>query len=833
MMSIGEFWRRIHYLLHRSRFERELADEMAAHRAMKVPEEIPFGNVLRLREESRDAWGWSWLDRLAQDLTFGARILRRSPAFALAAITVLTLGVGTNLAAFQVLNAIAWHPLPVRDPGSLVRFDRRSRGGASSAFSYPAFDFYSRHNTVLAASMGVHSASVSLADDAARGVLLEFVTTSYLSELGAVPALGRLLQAGDSKPDAEPVIVLSYSLWQRRFGGDPAVIGQSLRVNDRPLTVAGVAASSFVGITGQVAQAWMPIEKQAVAFPGSDLLTSERNRTVWFFARVKSGLTAAMVQDNLKAAAAALREQGPDAAWEGEWLQARPAALFAPAPLGGKGGAAVLIAAAFGILLLLAACANLAVLMLARGFSREREIAIRLSVGATRRRIFRQLLTESGLLSLIGTACGLALSFVVARIALSFAGMPAFLQPTLDIRVGLFSFGIAVAAAALFGVAPALQAIRPKPSRAATRGILVSAQVATGCMLLVLGGLLIRGLQHVITTPLGFEYEEHLTIRPRLHMNGFKPPAARVYWAALRARLEHVPGVNTMALTTWAPLGTFLRAERIPNGATAFFHHVDPAYFEVMGIPLLRGRSLGDGDRDSAVVSDSFARAMWPGEDPLGKLYDGNTVVGVVGNARTLAVGDPAATELYMAMDDEHIAAGVLIVRVATEPKAALSAIVAAAQSVDPRVTPSVGLLRDALDDRLRPPRQMALVVSTLGMLALIVAAIGLSGLLSFDVSQRVREIGIRMALGAQSRDVVRDVIRQFVWPIVGGVAAGLASAAALSSVLRHNLFGLSSLDPVSYIAAALLFSCVALLAAAGPLRRATRVNPIVALRCD
>jgi predicted permease len=832
-MSIGEFWRRLHYLLHRSRFERELADEMAAHRAMTAPEGIPFGNVLRLREESRDAWGWGWFDRLAQDLTFGIRILRRSPAFALAAITVLTLGVGTNLAAFQVLNAVAWHPLPVRDPDSLVRFDRRSRDGASSAFSYPAFDFYASHNTVLAASMAVHSASVSLADDAARSVLVEFVSTNYLSELGAAPALGRLLQAGDSRPDAEPVIVLSYSLWQRRFGGDPAVIGRRLRVNNRPITVAGVAASSFVGITGQVAHAWLPIEKQAAAFPGSDLLTNERNRAVWFFARVKPVLTIAMVQDNLKAAAAALREQGPDAAWEAEWLQARPAGVFTPAPLGGKGGPAVLIAAAFGIVLLLAACANLAVLMLARGFSREREIAIRLSVGATRQRIVRQLLTESGLVSLVGTACGLALSFVVARIALAFADMPPFLQPTPDIRVMLFSFGIAVAAAALFGVAPALQAIRPKAARTGTRGILVGAQVATGCMLLVLGGLLVRGLQHVISTPLGFEYTEHLTIRPGLHMNGFKPPAARVYWETLRDRLEHVPRVKTMALTTWAPLGTFLRAERIPNGAIAFFHNVEPAYFEVMGIPLLRGRNLRDGDRDSAVVSDSFARAVWPGDDPLGKLYDGKTVVGVVGNARTLAIGNPDATEIYMPMDDEHRAAGVLIVRVTTEPKGTLSAIVAAAQSVDPRVTPLVGLLRDALDDRLRPPRQIALVVSTLGMIALTVAAIGLAGLLSFSVSQRFREIGIRMALGARSLDVVRDVLRQFVWPIVGGVAAGLASAAALSSLLQHNLFGLSSLDPVSYIAAALLFSFVALLSAAGPLRRATRVNPIVALRCD
>jgi predicted permease len=539
-----------------------------------------------------------------------------------------------------------------------------------------------------------------------------------------------------------------------------------------------------------------------------------------------------VIEDNLKAAAVALRGQGPDLAWEGEWLRATPAGLFVPAPLGGKGAPAVLIAAAFVTLLLLAACANLAVVILARGLSRQREISIRISVGATRRRIVRQLLTESALLSLIGTATGLALSFVVARMALSSADMPPFLQPTLDIRVVLFSFGIAMAAAALFGIAPALQAIRPR-ARTGTRGLLIAGQVATGCMLLVLGGLLVRGMQHLLATPLGFEYEEHLTIKPMLQANGFKPAAARAYWAALRGRLEQVPGVATTSLTAWAPLGIFLRADRIPNGSMAFFHNVDPAYFKVMGIPLLRGRNLTDSDRDSAVVSDSFARALWPGEDPLGRTYAGKTVVGVVGNARTLAIGDGSATEIYMPMDDEHVAAAVLVVRITTDPTSSLAGIAATVRSVDPRVTPSIGLLRDAFDDRLRPSRQIALAVSTVGVLALTIAAIGLAGLLSFSVSQQIREIGIRMALGARPADVVHSLVRQFVWPIAGGVASGLLSAAALSSLLRHNLFGLSSLDPVSYIAAAMLFSLVALLAAAGPLRRAMRVNPTVALRCD
>jgi predicted permease len=363
--------------------------------------------------------------------------------------------------------------------------------------------------------------------------------------------------------------------------------------------------------------------------------------------------------------------------------------------------------------------------------------------------------------------------------------------------------------------------------------MLVAAQVATGCTLLVVGGLLARGLQHVVSTPLGFEYAEHIIISPGLHSNGFKPAAAQDYWAALRANVEQIPDVAGTALVSLPPLGNLVTMTRLPNGMRAYIHHVDPAYFAVMRIPILRGRNIAAGESGSAVVSDSFARALWPGEDPLVKGYDGKTVVGVAGNARTLALGDPSATEVYMAMDDEHVARATLIVRVRSDPSRALRAIVAAARSVDPRVAPSTALLRDGFDRRIRDARRMAIIVSVLGVLALALAAIGLAGLLSFSVSQRVREIGIRMALGARPADVVRSVLGQFAWPIGCGLAGGLASAAALSSVLRRELFGLSHLDPVTYIAAAALFLAVALIAAAGPLRRATRLNPLTALRVE
>jgi predicted permease len=828
--QVGELWRRLHYLMNRSRLERDLEDEMAAHRAMKADDEPRFGNALRLREESRDVWGWAWWDHLVQDVTFGGRMLRKSPIFTITAISVLALGVGTNIGGFQVLNAMAWRPLPVKDPDSLVRFLRRSERNTSTALSYPAFRFYAGHNSVLTASMAVMPASVAIGDDASREVPVEFVTPNYLSELGTMTPWGRVFdESVDAAPGAEPAIVLSHGLWQRRFGSDPSIVGRTIRVNGRPVTVVGIVSASFVGITGRTPQAWMPIQQQPYAFPGSDVLTNERDAPVAYYGRLKPGLASAVAEAALKETAVALRQLGPDAAWDGEWLQATPAGRFGS--FNWKSAPGVLIAAVFTTILLLASCTNLGMLILARNLSRHREISIRLSVGATRRRIVRQLLTESALLSLLGTGLGLVLSLVVGRIA--FAGPDSIMQPTLDIRVALFSFAIAGIATVLFGLAPALQSVRPKAARSRTRAILIAGQVATGCTLLVVGGLLVRGMQHVVSTPLGFDYAEHLTISPDLNANGFKPSAARDYFAALRASVERIPDVVGTAAVSFPPLGNGAWTHRLPNGGLAYGHHVDPTYFAVMRIAVVRGRIFAPAETSSMVVSDSFARVLWPGEDPLGKVYGGTTVVGLAADARTIALGDPSATEMYRPMDDAHLPGAVLVVRVRTDPSGSLPAIVAAARSVDARVAPATALLRDGFDRRLRGARQMALVVWVLGMLALALSAIGLAGLLSFSVSQRAREIGIRMALGARSADVVQSILRQFAWPVGCGLAGGLAAAAALSSVLRRELFGLSHLDPVSYIAAAVLFSMVALLAASGPLRRATRVNPVTALRVE
>jgi predicted permease len=825
---LGEIGRRLWYFLNRSRFERQLRDEMDAHRAEKETSGRRgprFGNSLRLREEAADEWGWAWFDRLSQDLRFAVRLLRRAPVFTATAMAVLAVGVGLNLAAFQVFDAVALSPLPVRSPDALVKLERRNGRGHSTTFSYPAFDFYRSKSASISSAMALVSGTVTLGDDASHPVAAEFVSSIYFADLGVQPVAGRLLDAGDDGA-AAPVILLGESLWKARFGGDPGTIGRTLRVNGRPFTLAGIVPESFLGLDHHDAAAWIPVTQHGLAFAGSRMIENWEDHSVQFYARLRDGVTRPAAEAELAGIAKALAPLRRDSGWADEWVPIRSAGTYAP--LDGMNPAALVLSGSLVMLVFVSACMNLGLLVLARSLGRGREFAIRLSVGASRGRILRQLLTEHFVLAVAGTAVGCIVASIAARAMMAIIGLPPALTPRFTSAALAIAALLAVLSSVLFGFTPAIQSLRPVAERRLRlRNILMAVQVAAATVLLIVSGLLVRGVTRVVRVPLGFEYRQTLVTDPGLAAHGMKAPEAEAFWRDADARVRQIPGVANAALTTLAPFGNRVN---ITRGRTVIYH-VTPSYFDTMRIPLLRGRLFAAGETGVRVVSASLARRLWPDADPLGQTYDEGTVVGVAADARTVRFSEGGATECYLPIGPSQLAEAVMVVRVEGAPRDTAATVQAVVRGDDARLTPSVLLLESALEAKLQTPRQVALIASVLGVSALLLAMIGIGGIVAFTVSQRLREIGVRVALGASPAHVVRAIGRQFAIPLAYGAAAGSGLAIGVGTILSAELFGVSRLDPASHGTALLLFAIVTTAAAAPSIRRALRVDPATTLR--
>ena len=647
-----ELWRRLWYLLNRSRLERELREEMDAHREMAQSRGVAgprFGNTLRLREEARDEWGWAWLDRLAQDLRFGARLLLRAPAFTLTAIAVLALGVGINLAAFQIIDMTALSWLPVRSPETLVNLYRRSPNSTTTTVTYPAFDFYRKHATSITGAMAIAGGSVTLGNDDDQRVDAAFVSPNYFQELGATPFLGRLLDPADEAMNAGAVVVLSEGVWRSRYGGDASIVGRTLLVNDVPFTVAGIAPRTFVGLDSHSTSVWIPITQHRMAFPGSTLIDDWRSEGVRFYARVREGIALPAAEAELKSSVTALRALRPEDVGEQEWLSLRHAGTLITLD---EGTAALALVTALVGLVLVAACMNLSILILARTLGRDREFAIRLSVGATRGRIIRQLLTEHLLLGMLGAAAGCFVAVLAARALLAFTGAPPGLSTHFNVRTVMVAVALAVVSSLIFGFAPVWQTLRPVVARRfRLRSVLVGVQVAAASALLIVSSLLVRGVTRVVRVPLGFDYQQTVLADPALTSYGFTPETAHAYWRSVDARIRQVPGVANAAVTTLPPFGNRVWV----NQERTIIYHVTPSYFDTMRIPLKRGRLFGEDERGVVVISESLARRRWPDQDPLGKPYQDGTIIGVVGDARTVRVSEQAATECYFSLPPQHM----------------------------------------------------------------------------------------------------------------------------------------------------------------------------------
>ncbi len=836
---MGEFFRRLRYLLQRNRFDRELENEMEFHREMAAREgRKNFGNDLRLREQSREAWGWVWIDRLLQDLRYAARILWRSPGFTLTAIFVLALGIGVSVTAFSLLNILVLKMLPVRDPASIVRLQRRSPEITTADTPYLSFLFYKNHTKTLSAMFAVMgSPSMELNDDL-QPVSVNYVTSNYFTELGTQVAAGRLfLSSQDESANAPPIVVLSHGLWERRFNSDPGIVGKVIRLNGKPATVIGVAAKNYASNSGQYPDLWLPITQESYFVEGSNAITDAvGGAAVRMWGRLAPGITAKVAEQELLTLTNELRKQYPKLIWDKEYIRSDPGShllVLEPQmiPVFSMIGALVL-------LIFIVACANLGGLMMARGVAREHEISIRLAIGAGRMRIFRQLFTESLLLAMLASVIGLTLSYTGLRIMNAIYGDDKSTWMTFapDWRVMLFTVGMALFAALLFGLAPALQMARQRQRKTIARQILVSIQITASCILLIVSGLLVHAVHHTLYSDPGFGYEQVVSITPGLDSHGYKPEAARAYIEQLRTRLLGLPGVTSVALSKESLLGngftSYITTDIGGHLVNIYPNSVDPPFFKTMGIPLLRGRNLLPGEKQAVIVSESLARRQWPGQEALGKKFGDNkdVVVGIAGNARIKALNDGEAVEAYWAAQPEDLAAMSVLVKTAGAPEGLVPETKSIVKSLDPKLFPYIWLLKTGFRDSTQLLENTALAATILGLLATLLAAVGILGLVTYAVSQRNKEIAIRIALGAKPQHVLFAILRQFVLPVVTGAIAGTAATAFVSRFLHKILYGISNLDPAGYAGGIGVLMVIALIAALLPARRALRVDPVRAL---
>jgi predicted permease len=847
-----EILRRLQYLLTRRRREQELADEMEAHREIATRQGNRFGNSLRLREEARDAWGWTWIDRLYQDIRYAARMLRKSPGFTFAAVLMLAVGIGVNVAAFGFFNLIFLKPLPVRDPDTLVRLEPRALHGYASYMAYPEVAFLRQYSKTLSAIIASTGARMRVEGEE-KPISTHFVSANFFSELGATPEFGRLLNPSiDDGPGAQPVVVLSDSFWRRHFGVDPTIIGKTFRLNTKPLTVIGVASADFSGLDLSQSDVWLPLTQQPYLINGSRLLTNfSHDDGVDTWGRLQPGLSAKAAEDELRGLITQLVKQHPNDFWENETVHAEPAGRARVSHGRSKGSGAppdpwheifpiVALWSALVLLILAVCCGNLGSLLLARSVVREREISIRISVGAGRGRLIRQLFTESLLLAFLGSLAGLALAFGALRTFILWMNAPAWLKATPDWRVVVFALAIGCLAVVLFGLTPALQVARQRHRATIMRQLLIGAQVAGSCVLLIVSGLLVRALDQALHFHPGFEYQNVALIEPDLAGHGYTPQQAHTYLEELQSRLRNMPGIQSVALSSIPPLGGSVETtgtEIAGRQVAIHVSRVSPQFFQTMGIPLLRGRALQFGETNAIVIGESFARLGWPGKDALGGDFttDGTNykVVGIVATARLVERQNPDAVEAYFPLNTDNLPGAVVLVKTSGATETLLPAINSLAKSIRTDVLPYTQLLKTSFHQQLESIQSIALVVSGLGTVALLIACVGMVGLVAYSVSQRTKEIGLRMALGAKPTHVLFIVLERLSGIVFIGLLAGVSGAAALSQLLRGELYGVSNLDPLTYLAALGVFLLLAALAALLPARRALRIDPMLALRYD
>ena len=698
------------------------------------------------------------------------------------------------------------------------------------------------------------------------------VTANYFAALGTQPRLGRLLQdSDDAVVGGSAVTVISHELWERRFGSSPAIVGQAISLNSHPFQIVGVAPRGFQGTTVLRSDLWIPVSMIHEGSPrrSAGALTSRGSSWLFMGARLKPGATAAQASAELASIGAALEREYPEAN-EGRGYKAMPLGLL-PGQRNMVAGFLGLLMGIVGLVLMIA-CVNVAGMLLARAASRQREIAIRIAVGAGRARLIRQLLTETSMLFLAGGCLGLVLTKWLTALLLSVLPqlpVPLAVEIGTDWRVVAFATVVSLAAALLAGLAPAVQASRADlvpalkadamnaaPSRLRLRNAFVIGQIAMSLMLVIAGGLFLRAIGHALDLNPGFDQTSVDVVSADLSLAGFRQGTGEQFARDLVARTRAIPGVESASLATDLPLdggrsgmgSITVPGRQPPDGQDSFpadWNAIEPGYFRTLRLPLLRGRDFSDGDAAGsprvAIINEVFARALWPGGDAVGRQIRVNmtgtpepaTIVGVTSDARLISRDAPAAPAIYVPYAQRFTPRVWLVVRHAGAVSA-IPQVRALVRDMNPNLPVTQAMPLDQVTALGLIPLRIALsVAGTLGVVGLLLAAIGIYGVTSYAVSRRTREIGIRIALGANRTTVMSMVLRQGLGLAATGIAIGLALAAAGSGLLQGLLFGIRGLDPLTFAGACLLFTIITLAASYLPARRATAVDPMVALRND
>lgn len=862
---------------HIESYAEDLVRNGAARQEAMRRARLEFGGIDRTKEECREARGINFLDPLLQDLRHSFRMLRKNRGFTGIAVLTLALGIGANTAIFSVVNSFALRPLPVREASRLVVVAQQlPDSGFLGSLSYLDLLDYRANSDAFSEMAGFSMDFAGLSIGAsARRVAVGYVTENYFSMLGVQPTVGHLIlpTQGDHL-GADPIIVLGYAFWQRELGGASDIVGKNVKLNGRRFTVIGVADKSFRGTVSILEpDAYVPLSMVSIA-PGLENLWTKRDaRALQVLAYPRPNVSLEQAEASLNVVAAQLDKEYP-ATNHAVKMRVLYERLARPTP--SVANHLPLVLSSFLMLaglVLLVACVNVANLILVRATLRRKEISVRTALGAAPLRIARQLVTESVVLALLGGAVGTLFGYAASRLlaAVHLPGdLPVHFDFALDWRVFTFAFLVALATGVLTGLTPIFRALKTNLSdtlqergrslsggteRRHIRNVLVIAQVCLSFVLLIAAGLFVRSLSRAENLYLGFDPQNVLNLSMDPSQLGYDETRTKSFYEDLENRVRVLPGVESATLALSVPLGNSNQGAKVYREPTvpteevlqAFYNVVDPAYFQTMKIGLARGRTFTLSDNEAAprvaVVNEAVASRLWPGEDPIGKQFSFKgaqgpyvQVIGVTRNGKYVFIGEDRQNFFYLPASQNFTSAKILQIRTRQPPEAIRKNVEQQIHALEADLPVyDVETMEHSLGggNGFFLIRMGALFALILGLLGLILAIVGVYGIVSYAASQRTHEIGIRMALGAEPRAILRMILRSGVFLLLFGVSIGCVLALAVGWTMRSLLFGIHPADPLTFAAVGFLLGSSAILACYIPARRAMRVDPVIALRYE